>query len=206
MTDDLSLADLAARTAETYQEHAKAFAEQRSKSLFERGWLERFAALLSPGAKILDLGSGPGDPFYPWFTNQGYQHTGIDIAPAMLDLASRAFPKGDWRQADMRDLALPDLFDGIFSWHAFFHLTQAEQLRTLSRIAGHLKPGGALMLTVGPSAGEVIGHVNGAPVYHASLSPDEYETALNALGLRILDFVKEDPECDRNTVLLAQKD
>jgi hypothetical protein len=38
-----------------YQRHAEQWANDRDKSLFERPWLDRFAALLPPEASILDL-------------------------------------------------------------------------------------------------------------------------------------------------------
>ena len=60
-----------------------------------------------------------------------------------------------------------------------------------------------LLLTVGPDRGEVDGRIGDDRVYHASLSPDEYRSILESVGLRIVDFVAEDPTCDFRTVLLA---
>ena len=60
------------------------------------------------------------------------------------------------------------------------------------------------MLTVGPSAGEVVGQVEGEATYHASLDPQEYRQILQRLGIEIFRFEFEDPNCDRQTVLLAQ--
>ncbi|MCG8479285.1 MAG: hypothetical protein MI724_09345, partial [Spirochaetales bacterium] len=95
--------------------------------------------------------------------------------------------------------------NGIVSWHAFFHLTPAEQRRTLPLLARHLTEEGALLLTVGPAEGEIVGSVGGEAVYHGSLSLSEYRRLLAELGLEIVDFVPEDPACDCATVLLAQK-
>lgn len=104
-----------------------------------------------------------------------------------------------------RRLDLIERFDAILGWDSFFHLTAQEQRGTLPRIAGHLRPFGRVLLTVGPMAGEVVGHVGDDPVYHASLSPQEYTRRLEALGLDILDFVKEEPAAWGRTVLLARK-
>lgn len=106
---------------------------------------------------------------------------------------------------DMRTLDLQESFQGIISWHSFFHLTPAEQRATLARFAQHLQPEGLLLLTVGPDAGEITGHVGGQPVYHSSLSPAAYQELLNSLGMTVLDFVPEDPECDFASVLLSRK-
>lgn len=199
------LESLASGTPGVYERHAAEFDAQRPKRLHERIWLERFAERLPEGAKILDLGCGTGEPFARWFTGRGFRVTGVDIAGAMLDIARQRFPDGDWRRADMRSLDLGERFDGIIAWHSFFHLTREEQRSTLPRLADHLVPGGVMLLTVGPDDGEVVGHVAGAPVYHASLSPAEYEALLQDLGMTVLAFVMEDPECDLNTLLLAAK-
>ena len=73
----------------------------------------------------------------------------------------------------------------------------------IPRLARHVAPGGGLLLTVGPSAGEVIGSVEGDPVYHASLSIEEYEVRLRKAGLEVAEFVAEDGDCGGHSVLLA---
>jgi len=196
---------LSERTADIYQRHAARFDAERAKILFERAWLDRFLEHLPPSGAVLDLGCGAGEPIARYLIDRGCDLTGIDIAPAMIDLARARFPQADWRVADMRDLALGRVFDGVIGWHSFFHLTGDEQRACLARLADHLAPGGALMLTVGHAAGETTGCVAGEPVYHASLSPEDYEEILTRLGLRLINFVAEDPDCDFATILLAQR-
>jgi len=189
-----------------YDRAAAGYDARRFKGLFEEGWLKRFAAALPSGGRVLDLGCGAGEPIAAWLIGQGFAVTGVDFAPGMLAIARQRWPEGDWREADMRTLDLPDRFDGIVSWDAFFHLTPDAQRGVIPRLARHLLPGGALMLTVGPRAGEATGTVEGAPVYHASLAPAEYATRLEVAGLRLTGFLAEDPDCDRHTVLMAVKD
>ncbi|ETX26636.1 class I SAM-dependent DNA methyltransferase [Roseivivax isoporae] len=191
---------------DTYDRQAGVFDAQRSQALVEAGWLARFADALPGSGRVLDLGCGTGRPIAGWLTRQGFRVTGIDIAPAMIEIARRHCPEGDWRIADMRRLDLPERFDGLVGWDSFFHLSPDAQRAVLPRLAGHLRPGGALMLTVGPRAGEVRGRVGDAPVYHASLSPAEYATALEATGMRLAGFHAEDPDCGGRSVLLARKD
>ncbi|MBC7283348.1 MAG: SAM-dependent methyltransferase, partial [Hoeflea sp.] len=88
---------------------------------------------------------------------------------------------------------------------SFFHLTPEEQRTALVLLASHLESEGALMLTVGPEAGEVAGHVGDEPVYHSSLSLADYEAILKGLGLRIIQVARQDPDCGFHTVLLARK-
>lgn len=131
--------------------------------------------------------------------------TGLDASAAMLQLARAKLPEGDWRHVDMRGLDLGEVFDGIIGWNSFFHLNPGEQRALLPRIAAHLAPGGILMLTVGPEAGEVGGHVGDDPVYHSSLDPKDYREILASHGVDVTAFVAEDPDCERQTVLLARK-
>ncbi|MDP3526739.1 MAG: class I SAM-dependent methyltransferase [Hoeflea sp.] len=200
-----ALAVLATQTVEIYERNAAHFDAERTRALMEKPWLDRFAALLPQGGSVLDAGCGSGDPIAAYLANLGLRVTGVDAAQAMIDLAREAFPHGDWRQADLRRLDLGQTFDGVIGWDSFFHLTPEEQRATLVRLDAHLAPQGALMLTVGPEAGEVAGHVGDDPVYHASLSLEDYDAALASLGLRILEFVRQDPDCGCHTVLLARK-
>lgn len=199
------MAALSKQTRDIYERNAARFDAERPKHLHEKGWLDRFAAQLPTNGSVLDTGCGSGDPIARYLAGLGFAVTGIDAAGAMIDLAHTKFPQGDWRQADMRELKLDRQFDGVIGWDSFFHLTQSEQRAVLPRLAAHLAPGGALMLTVGPEAGEVSGHVGDDLVYHSSLAPSEYEAILRNCGLTLLEFVKEDPDCDFHTVLLAQK-
>ncbi len=195
---------LAAQTHAVYQRNAARFDRERLQHLPEQGWLDRFLDQIPEAGHILDLGCGAGRPIAAYFRQRRYRVTGVDFSDAMLALARQYEPDGDWRHADMRTLDLPDRFDGIIAWNSFFHLTPAEQRATLPRLATHLKPRGVLMLTVGPQAGEVGGQVGDDAVYHASLSPAEYTATLDTLGLATIRFVRDDPDCDRHTILLAQ--
>lgn len=197
--------DLAARTQATYERQAARFDAERSKGLHERVWLDRFLEGMGPGRRVLDLGCGAGDPIAAYLMERGCDVVGVDASRAMLTIADERFPAGDWRYGDMRSLDLGEAFDGIIAWNSFFHLTPDEQRDVLRRMADHLDAGAALMITVGDRAGTEVGHVGGEPVYHASLSQEEYERVLDGAGVDVIDFVREDPECYEQTVLLGRK-
>ena len=106
--------------------------------------------------------------------------------------------------ADMRGLDLCETFDAIIAWNSFFHLDPKDQIGMFPVFRRHAAAGAALMFTSGHEHGTAIGQVAGEPVYHASLSPDEYEMLLNENGFTVRYFQPEDPECHRHTIWLAQ--
>jgi trans-aconitate methyltransferase len=195
---------LAARTQGIYERQAARFDAERPKGLHERAWLDRFLSLVVPGGRVLDLGCGAGDPIAGYMRSRGFGVVGFDASHAMLAIARARDPSGDWRHGDMRTLDLGERFDGVIAWNSFFHLMPDEQREVLVRIARHLKPGAALMVTVGPEAGEVTGHVGGEAVYHSSLAPEEYRSLLASQAIEVVDFVMEDATCAEQTVLLAR--
>ncbi|RYH06959.1 class I SAM-dependent methyltransferase [Tropicimonas sp. IMCC6043] len=187
----------------TYDRVGPTWAQGRAKSLFERNWLDRFRTS-APGPRILDLGCGTGDPIALYLAGCGCVVTGVDGAASLCALFAAALPGATVHHADMRGLSLGTRFDGILAWDSFFHLAPADQRAMFATFAAHAAPGAALMFTSGPAASEVWGHVAGAPVYHASLAPEEYRALLLANGFEVLAHVAEDPECDFHTIWLAR--
>lgn len=188
-----------------YQRHADVFACERSRSLFEKNWLDKFITAIGEKGRILDLGCGNGQPIAEYFIQQGFQLTGIDGAPAMLERARKRFPEQRWLVQDMRELTLGETFDGLIAWDSFFHLTQQDQQQMFPIFAQHSHPNSVLIFTSGPGNGIAIGQFAGEPLFHASLAPEEYRTLLNENGFEIIDTVIEDPQCSGHTVWLAKR-
>jgi SAM-dependent methyltransferase len=200
------VSDLPERIIGLYERHARAFDRERGRSLFERGWLDRFRGIAGPGAAILDVGCGSGEPIARYLIAAGHNVTGVDSAETMIAICRERFPAQSWMIADMRCLALGRRFGGILAWDSFFHLTQDDQRAMFAIFAAHAAAGCALMFTSGPHAGEAIGSYQGETLYHASLDPDEYRTLLRANGFSVVDHVAEDATCGGHTVWLAQSD
>lgn len=187
-----------------YQRHAATYDGVRGRLLMEGPWLARFRALLAPGATILDIGCGTGQPIARHFMEQGHAVTGVDSAPAMIALCRARFPEGDWQVADMRKLALGRRFGGLIAWDSFFHLAPENQRGMFEVFANHAAPGAALLFTSGPAHGEAIGRFEGEALYHGSLDPGEYRALLAEAGFSVVDHVVEDPSCGGHTIWLAQ--
>jgi 2-polyprenyl-3-methyl-5-hydroxy-6-metoxy-1,4-benzoquinol methylase len=61
----------AERVVDLCRRHAGAWAAARGTTLGERAWIDRFAAMLSPGATVLDIGCGPGEPIAVCLAGRG---------------------------------------------------------------------------------------------------------------------------------------
>jgi len=190
---------------DVYQRHGSAWAKLRGDHLVEGSWLDRFCSLLPAKATVLDIGCGSGLPIARELIRRRFDVTGVDSTPTMLALFQRNMPDTPAHLADMRELALGQRFAGLLAWDSFFHLSPNDQRAMFSRFQAHAAPGAALMFTSGNAEGHAIGQLEGDPLYHGSLGPDEYRALLDATGFGVVDHVVEDPTCGYRTVWLAQQ-
>ncbi|MBA2126480.1 SAM-dependent methyltransferase [Hyphomicrobium methylovorum] len=188
-----------------YRRHAQTWTTARGKTLMEGAWIERFAALLRPNARLLDIGCGSGEPIARALSGLGHAVTGVDSSPEMIALFRANFPEAASHVADMRRLKLGTTFDGIVAWDSFFHLAPDDQRAMFPIFRDHAVSGAPLMFTSGPSFGEAIGTLEGEPLYHASLDPQEYRQLLDQNDFDVVDHVREDPACGNHTIWLARR-
>jgi SAM-dependent methyltransferase len=188
-----------------YRRHAGAWTAARGTELRERAWIERFAGLLVPAATVLDIGCGSGEPIAVDLVRRGHPVTGIDSSPEMIALFRANLPDQAAAVADMRSLSLDSKFGGLIAWDSFFHLTPDDQRLMFPVFRDHARTGAPLLFTSGPAFGEAIGTLEGEPLYHASLGPEEYRLLLDRNGFDVVAHIAEDPDCDGHTVWLARR-
>jgi hypothetical protein len=195
----------AGRIISLYQRYAEEWDRVRGRSvLFERPWLDRFLALVPPGASLLDIGCGSAEPIARYFIEKGSKVTGIDASPALIGICKDRFPGHDWLVGDMRTLTLDRRFDGLLAWDSIFHLCPGDQPGMFAIFRRHAAPKAVLLFTSGPARGEAIGTYQGEPLYHGSLDEAEYRALLHANGFDVLSHVVEDPTCGQHTIWFAQ--
>lgn len=191
----------------TYERVGQVWAKMRTRNLMEKTWLDRFLTAAPRDAgqvRVLDLGCGSGQPLATYMAERGATLTGVDATQTMTQLYARNLPQAETLKADMRGLQLDRTFDAILAWDSFFHLSADDQRPMFATFAAHCAPRATLMFTSGHIAGEAIGTVADAPIYHASLDPSEYQELLTTNGFKVLRYVPEDPTCGQHTVWLAQ--
>jgi SAM-dependent methyltransferase len=188
-----------------YRRHAAAWTAARGTELTERAWIDRFAALLDAGATVLDIGCGSGEPIAVSLFSRGHHVVGVDSSPEMIDLFRANLPDEVAQVADMRSLRLDHAFGGLIAWDSFFHLAPDQQRLMFPAFRDHALAGAPLLFTSGPARGESIGALEGEPLYHASLGPDEYRLLLGENGFDVVGHIVEDPDCGGRTVWLARR-
>lgn len=94
-----------------------------------------------PVHTLLDLGCGGGHNDR-WF-KQHFRVTGVDLSPAMLDLARQLNPECNYYAGDMRSVRLDETFDAVFVADSIdYMLSEADLLQAFTTAYTHLRPGG----------------------------------------------------------------
>jgi SAM-dependent methyltransferase len=187
--------EMADRIIDHYERHARDWDADRNRYVDpwnDKPWHDRFVAALPAGATVLDLGCGSGSPVANYMASRGLRVTGVDSSPTLISLCRERLPHHEWLVGDMRSLPLHGKFDGILAWDSLFHLTPDDQRGMFDMLARHAAPLAVLMFNSGPAHGEVVGTYRGDPLYHASLSPDEYAALLGGIGFEVVAHAVED--------------
>jgi len=123
--------------------------------LFEQAQeeMEKILDLIDhPVQSVLDLCCGPGR-FAGLLAGEGYQVTGVDKSPFLLDLAKREY--GDtgeieWVLSDMREFIRKESYDLVLNLYTSFGYFKdpAEDLLVLKNISRSLRSGGSFVIEV----------------------------------------------------------
>lgn len=104
----------------------------------------------APIERVLDLGCGTGGHAIP-LSCRGYEVTGIDISPVMLDRARKkaeaAGAKITLDQGDVRDVNVGGVFDAVISMFAVagYQTGDADLAAMFATARRHLSPGGLFL-------------------------------------------------------------
>lgn len=117
-------------------------------------FLDKFVELTGDG-KVLDAGCGTGRDV-AYFTENGLEATGIDLAENMLRHA-RENKKGDFHKMDVRDLDFDEnRFDGIWC-NTVIQLFPPEKMgEVFSELDRVIKPDGVLYISFKLGEGEIV--------------------------------------------------
>jgi SAM-dependent methyltransferase len=151
-------------------------------------WLDRLTATLRPGARVLDLGCGPGVPTARRLAEQ-FDVTGVDISARQIDFARAAVPSATFIVGDMTAVEFPPAsFDAVVSFYAFIHIPHTDLPRLVGRIRDWLAPEGLFLATYGTNEDEgVQPDWLGVPMFFAGHEPAANRALLVEKGFEIVD-------------------
>lgn len=160
-----------------------------------RLWTTRFQRYLPRSGTVLDLGCGCGIPVCRILDEAGHSVTGVDISDVQIERARQLVPRATFIRADATQLTFPAAsFDGVVCLYALIHIPLSEQLPLLKRIAGWLRPGGALLITTGYTSWTGMeADWHGAPMWWSHADAATYRSWLREARLQITgeDFVSD---------------
>jgi SAM-dependent methyltransferase len=134
--------------------YAETFFDELSRKPFDRGLLDAFATLAA-GATALDVGCGPGH-VGRYLSDRGVDVVGVDLSPAMVEIARRLNPALRFELADMRSLPMEDGAVGaIVAFYSLIHIPRAEVPAVLGEFRRVLAPSGQVLLAVHGGSGTV---------------------------------------------------
>jgi SAM-dependent methyltransferase len=146
----MTVADERRRTVEAgYDALADDFGEWMARvegDPWER-YLEKLAARLQAGARVLDLGCGNAEKIARLADR--FDVVGVDISEQQLRLARAAVPEATFVQADFVELDFPaETFDAVTALYSIVHAPRDEHPALLARIRQWLKPGGHFLVSM----------------------------------------------------------
>jgi SAM-dependent methyltransferase len=188
------------------------FAELERKPL-DRHLLNRFAEATRGKCVVADLGCGPGQVSRYLF-EQGVKVLGIDLSPAMADVARHLTPAIEFRAGDMRNLELDDAsLAGIVAFYSIVHFEPRELAAVFAEMRRVLAPDGVALIAF--HAGEEVIHLDDLFGAKVSLDfrfhlPATVVAALAEAGLRVTEHVEREPyegaeHASRRCYLLARR-
>ncbi|NYV72852.1 bifunctional 2-polyprenyl-6-hydroxyphenol methylase/3-demethylubiquinol 3-O-methyltransferase UbiG [Streptomyces sp. UH6] len=142
------------------------------------------AALVPPGARVLDAGCGTGRVMIR-LAELGYDCVGVDLDASMLAVARREAPELPWYQADLADLdpralgVAADFDLVVVAGNVFQLVAEGTVAAALERLTAALRPGGLLVSGFGLDAD----HLPVPP----SLTLRQYDDHCGAAGLTLVD-------------------
>jgi SAM-dependent methyltransferase len=194
------------RTRGTYDVIAAQYLENARDRSGLAPHFDAFAGALPPGARVVDVGCGPGLDA-ALLAARGLRTVGVDFSLGMLRTGAVEFP-GARVQGDARRLPLAaGCVDGVWAKASLLHLGRADALKALADIGRILRPGGVLFLSLKAGSGTVTETTRyGLPRFFQFWTDAELDAALEAHAFQVLTRTTDTGTRDLWLTRLARRD
>jgi SAM-dependent methyltransferase len=143
-----------------------------------KAWADTFP----PGATVLDLGSGPGEPSTRILQEAGLTTYAVDASPTMVAAFRERFPGVPIEQNTVEDSEFFNrTFSGVLAWGLLFLLDPAAQALVIEKVARALEPQGRFLFTAPRQPLEWLDGMTGRQ--SQSLGEHTYKRLLHDAGL-----------------------
>lgn len=142
---------------------------------------------LAPGARVLDLGCGPGIPSTRVLA-EGFVVTGVDGSESQLRLARANVPAASFILADFAAMELPTgSFDAVTAFYSISHVPRLAHAALFRRITRWLVPGGWFLASLGATdSPDWTGPWLDTPMFFSAYDADTNRDLLRAAGFELI--------------------
>lgn len=124
-----------------------AIGDELAGKALDRALLDAVAELAA-GGRLADVGCGPGH-VTRYLAERHPDVLGLDLSPAMVQLAREHAPELTFEVASMLDLPVADgAWAGIVAFYSVIHLSAAERAAAFDEFTRVLRPAGWLLLAL----------------------------------------------------------
>jgi SAM-dependent methyltransferase len=169
-------------------------------------YLDLVVGRLEPGASVLDLGCGTGEPVARHLVGKGFRVVGVDESAAMLEIARRVVPAAEFVRADMRELELGGQFAAAIVWDSLFHVERGLHRAVLQKLSSLLSPGGLLLLSAGGTGhAGFTSEMHGHTFFYSAHDPEETLRLLASAGFEVELCEEDDPTSKGHIAVVARR-
>lgn len=144
--------------------------------------VRHWAKTLAPGAAVLDIGAGHGEPLTKVLIDDGLNVSAIDASPRLVEAFRQRFPGVEIACEPVEESRFHDKkFDAVLAVGLIFLLPTDTQSVVIDRVAQVLSPGGRFLFSAPRETGSWIDLLTER--ISISLGEAEYLKCLEAAGL-----------------------
>lgn len=193
--------------ADAYDRVAEKWSAERNEGGFrEKPWVDELVASLKAGSRVIDVGSGAGLPIAAYLIERGFEITGVDASPRMIELARSNVPSARLIQGDMRTVDPDGPFDALLAWDSVFHLPRRDHPAVFGRFHSWLRPGSPALISLGASASEgFTSEMLGETFFYSGWEIEETLRLLEESGFRAARWEIDDPSSRGHVAILAAR-
>jgi SAM-dependent methyltransferase len=192
------------------EQYAEVFRAALDEAPLDRALLTGFAELVRrdhSDPEVLEVGSGPGK-VAAYLHKLGMTVRGIDLSPAMVELARREHPEVGFEVGEMGALDVADAsLAGVVAWYSLIHVPASQRPGVIGGFHRVLRPGGYVLLAF--QVGDDTLHLDEAFGYEVSLDfhrlqPDAVVALLDDAGFDVTARLVRAPDSSSPAAKIPQ--